>query len=305
MSIWMSWLTRWRVSIIGLLVISAVGAVAHYRLWDQQLSFWLVEAQASAAARQASVWLPGYKAVLQGKPLQGLEDDEVSGLTYRAASNSLFTVTGKHPQLVELTLDGQVMRRIDLLGFANPEGVEVLDDDRLAIIDERKRTLTTFKLDELTQRLDFAELASFDLGFADAGNKGFEGIAWDSRHARVLLGKERGPLGLFSLPFPGEDGAAGVLQALNAESLFVRDISSLSYDARTGHSLVLSDESQLLLEVDASGHPVSFISLARGMNGLKQGIGQAEGVTLDADGTIYIVSEPNLFYVLRKTSPAS
>ena len=96
-----------------------------------------------------------------------------------------------------------------------------------------------------------------------------------------------------------------MLQALNAESLFVRDISSLSYDARTGHSLVLSDESQLLLEVDASGHPVSFISLARGMNGLKQGIGQAEGVTLDADGTIYIVSEPNLFYVLRKTSPAS
>lgn len=305
MLMWTRWLARWRVAIIGLLVVAAVGAVARYRLWDQQLSFWLVEGQTPAAVREASVWLPGYKAVLQGKPLQGLEDGEVSGLTYRAASNTLFTVTGKYPQLVELTLDGQVMRRIDLLGFSNPEGVEVLDDDRLAIIDERKRTLTTFKLDELTRQLDFAELASFDLGFADAGNKGFEGIAWDSRHARVLLGKERGPLGLFSLPFPGEDGAAGVLQALNAESLFVRDISSLTYDARTGHSLVLSDESRLLLEVDASGHPVSFISLARGMNGLKQGIGQAEGVTLDADGTIYIVSEPNLFYVLRKTSPAS
>lgn len=305
MLMWTRWLAHWRVAIIGLLVVAAVGAVARYRLWDQQLSFWLVEGQTPAAAREASVWLPGYKAVLQGKPLQGLEDGEVSGLTYRAASNTLFTVTGKYPQLVELTLDGQVMRRIDLLGFSNPEGVEVLDDDRLAIIDERMRTLTTFKLDELTRQLDFAELASFDLGFADAGNKGFEGIAWDSRHARVLLGKERGPLGLFSLPFPGEDGAAGVLQALNAKSLFVRDISSLTYDARTGHSLVLSDESRLLLEVDASGHPVSFISLARGMNGLKQGIGQAEGVTLDADGTIYIVSEPNLFYVLRKTSPAS
>lgn len=305
MLMWTRWLARWRVAIIGLLMVAAVGAVARYRLWDQQLTFWLVEGQTPAAAREASVWLPGYKAVLQGKPLQGLEDGEVSGLTYRAASNTLFTVTGKYPQLVELTLDGQVMRRIDLLGFSNPEGVEVLDDDRLAIIDERMRTLTTFKLDELTRQLDFAELASFDLGFADAGNKGFEGIAWDSRHARVLLGKERGPLGLFSLPFPGEDGAAGVLQALNAESLFVRDISSLTYDARTGHSLVLSDESRLLLEVDPSGHPVSFISLARGMNGLKQGIGQAEGVTLDADGTIYIVSEPNLFYVLRKTSPAS
>lgn len=303
MSIWMTRLVRLRWLTACLLVLLVTGVVAHFRLWDQQLSFWLVESQTSLAERQTSVWLPGYKAVLQGKPLQGLEDDEVSGLTYRAASNSLFTVTGKHPQLVELTLDGQVMRRIDLLGFSNPEGVEVLDDGRLAVIDERKRTLTTFNVDVLTRSVQFADLASFDLGFADAGNKGFEGIAWDSQHERVLLGKERGPLGLFSLPFPGEDGAAGVLQPINSEQLFVRDISSLTYDARTGHTLVLSDESRLLLEVSESGDPISFISLAPGMNGLRRGIGQAEGVTMDAEGTIYIVSEPNLFFVLRKDSP--
>jgi len=302
MSIWMTRLVRLRWLTAFLLVLLVTGVVAHFRLWDQQLSFWLVESQTSPAERQASVWLPGYKAVLQGKPLQGLEDGEVSGLTYSAASNTLFTVTGKHPQLVELSLDGEVMRRVDLLGFSNPEGVEVLDDGRLAVIDERKRTLTTFNLDVLTRSVQFADLASFDLGFADAGNKGFEGIAWDSQHERVLLGKERGPLGLFSLPFPGEDGAAGVLQSINSEQLFVRDISSLTYDARTGHTLVLSDESRLLLEVNESGDPISFISLAPGMNGLRRGIGQAEGVTMDAEGTIYIVSEPNLFFVLRKDS---
>lgn len=287
-----------------LLLLMALILLAGYRHWDDRLRFWFKQQQASPAEQQASIWLPGYRTVLQGKPVQGLDDDELSGLTYSAASNTLFSVTGKNPQLVELTLDGQVIRRIHLHGFSNPEGVEMLADGRLAVIDERKRTLTTFKLDALTRSLEFADLASFDLGFAKAGNKGFEGIAWDSRNERVLLGKERGPLGLFSLPFPGEDGAAGALQPLPTGHLFLRDISSLSYDARTGHALVLSDESRLLLEVDAEGEPVSFISLSGGFNGLHRGIKQAEGVTMDAAGNIYIVGEPNLFYVLSKLPPA-
>ncbi len=300
MSIWIAWLVRLRWLIVLFLLLVIVLLVMNYRHWDDRLSFWIQQQQVGVAEQQASIWLPGYKAVLQGKPLQGL--DEVSGLTYSPESDTLFTVTGKHPQLIELTLDGQVMRRIELLGFSNPEGVEMLADGRLAIIDERKRTLTTFKLGALTRSMEFADLASFDLGFADAGNKGFEGIAWDSRNERVLLGKERDPLGLFSLPFPGEDGATGALQPMSSGHLFLRDISSLTYDARTGHALVLSDESRLLLEVDEQGEPVSFISLAGGMNGLRQGIAQAEGVTMDAAGNIYIVSEPNLFYVLRKES---
>lgn len=301
MSGWLSRLLRPRMAL--LLVLVAVVLVANYRHWDDRLSFWFKEQQVSAATQQQSVWLPGYRAVLQGKPLQGL--DEVSGLTYSATSDTLFTVTGNHPQLIELSLDGQVLRRIDLHGFANPEGVEMLSGGRLAIIDERQRSLTTFKLDDLARNLDADDYPTFDLGFAGAGNKGFEGIAWDSRNERVLLGKERGPLGLFSMPFPGEDGAAGTLQPLSSGHLFLRDISSLTYDARTGHSLVLSDESRLLLEVDAQGEPVSFISLSRGMNGLRGGIEQAEGVTMDGQGNIYIVGEPNLFYVLRKepTSP--
>ena len=289
---------RW---LIVLLVVLGIGLLlANYRHWDDRLLFWLEQRQVSQAEQQQSIWLPGYRAVLQGKPVQGLEHDELSGLTYSAETNTLFSVTGNYPQLIELSLDGEVLRRIELHGFANPEGVEMLSGGRLAIIDERMRTLTTFKLGALTRSVTFTDHPSYDLGFADAGNKGFEGIAWDSRNEQVLLGKERGPLGLFIMPFPGEEGGAGALQPMASGHLFLRDISSLSYDARTGHALVLSDESQLLLEVDAQGEPVSFISLTRGMNGLHRSIGQAEGVTMDAAGNIYIVSEPNLFYVLRK-----
>lgn len=294
---------RLRLLLWLLLLVAALSAV-HLLHWDDRLFFWAQEQQVAPIEQVQNIWLPDYRAVLQGKPLQGLADEEVSGLTYSAASDTLFAVTGKTPQLIELTLDGQVMRRIDLLGFANPEGVEMLADGRVAIIDERMRTLTTFKLDALTRHIAFAEQPSVDLGFADAGNKGFEGLGWDSRNKRLLLAKERDPLGLYSLPFPAEDGLAATLQPINSAHLFLRDISSLSYDARTGHMLVLSDESRLLLEVDEQGEVASFISLARGTNGLRRSISQAEGVTIDAAGTIYIVSEPNLLYVLRKEPAA-
>lgn len=293
---------RWWLSCGFLLVV--VGVVIHARSLDQRLWFWLHEIQVPTSEQQSSVWLPGYKAVLQAKEIAGLEDDELSGLTYSAQTNTLFTVTGKYPQLVELSLSGEVLRRIDLHGLSNPEGVEMISDGRLAVIDERQHTLTTFKITELTRSLEAADNPSYELGFADAGNKGFEGIAWDPVHNRVLLGKERDPMGLFSLPLPGAEGSSGGLQELPSSQLFLRDISSLTYDVRTGHSLVLSDESRLLLEVNAAGEPISFISLGRGMNGLRAGIAQPEGVTMDAEGNIYIVAEPNLFYVLHKDPEA-
>ena len=82
--------------------------------------------------------------------------------------------------------------------------------------------------------------------------------------------------------------------------LFVRDLSSLQYDEGSGHLLALSDESRLVLELDVDGEPISSLSLLRGMQGLKRSVPQAEGLAMDEAGTLYLVSEPNLFYVFRK-----
>lgn len=292
-------LSRPRYWLLGCTLLVA-GVLVQTQHWDDRAQLWWQERSTPLAERLASVWLPGYRAVVQGKALAGLEEDETSGLTYNPRTGTLFTVTGKHPLLVELSRDGEILRRISLKGFADPEGVEMMDNGRMAIVDERRRQLTTFTLRDSDLELDAEDFPGFDLGFADAGNKGFEGLGWDSRSHSLLLGKERGPLGLFSLPFPGEDGAAGVMQPLLAGNLGLRDISSLSVDERTGHLLVLSDESRLLLELDRRGQPVSFLSLSGGLNGLDQAIEQAEGVAVDENGDIYIVAEPNLFYRFSK-----
>ena len=298
-----SWLRLLRRS--TLLLATGAGALAtiYFSHWDDRFWLLLKERATPVAQRLSSVWLPDYQAVIEAKALPGLAEDETSGLTYNPASGTLFAVTGRNPSLVELSRDGEVLRRIELRGFSDPEAVEVLDAGRMAIVDERRSTLLAFDLEQLAPTLYAENLQAHPLGFADAGNKGFEGMAWDARSQTLLLAKERAPLGLFSMPFASDEQEVGALSALSYGNLGVRDISSLSIDPRTGHTLVLSDESRLLLELDRSGEPVSFLSLSAGLNGLARSIRQAEGVAMDEQGDIYIVAEPNLFYRFRRARP--
>lgn len=291
-----------RYSLLGAALILGGGALRYLHL-DDRAQLWLSERNLSKGEQADSIWLPGYRAVLQGKPLAGLENDEASDLAYNPVTRTLFTVTGKTPMLVEISREGDVLRRIPLNGFANLEGVAVLENGNVAVTDERRRTLSIFTLDPLTRELDVNDADEFDLGFADSGNKGFEGIAWDPAQGRLLLGKEREPTAMFSLASDGSRSLAGELQPLPSYGLGMRNLSALSVDPRTGHVLALSAQSNLLLELDEAGEPVSFISLLGGFNGLESRIPRAEGVAMDEAGDIYMVSEPNLFYVFRRSAP--
>lgn len=293
---------RLRHSLIALTLPMLLAGLIHWQHWDDQARLWWQQRDQPQSVRQASVWLPDYRVSIDGKPLIGLDDDETSDLAYSPSSGTLFTVTGRNPTLVELSRRGEVLRRIALHGFSNPEGVAILENGQVAIIDERRRNLSLFNLTPQTRELNLDDGSPLDLGFADAGNKGFEGIAWDPAQQRVLLGLERSPA-LFSLGSDGQHLLDHPLQALANEHLDMRNLSALSVDPRTGHLLVLSAQSRLLLELDEHGEPVSFLTLRDGDNGLNQGIPRAEGVAMDDQGTLYMVSEPNLFYVYQRQSP--
>ncbi|BAN46047.1 SdiA-regulated domain-containing protein [Metapseudomonas resinovorans] len=297
---------RRRRTLLGLaFALAGITLLTRYMHWDDRALLWLGEQQLSQEQRAEAIWLPGYTAVLQRKPLEGLEEGETSDLAFNPVTGTLFTVTGKSPTLVELSREGDVLRKIPLKGFSNPEGVAVLEGGHVAVTDERRRTLSIFELDPQTRELRAGSTPEFDLGFPDSGNKGFEGIAWDPTKGRLILGKERGPVALFSLGSDGSDNLGDMLSPLPSYGLGMRNLSALSIDPRTGHLLVLSAQSNLLLELDEKGDPVSFISLLGGMNGLDRRIPRAEGVAMDESGDIYMVSEPNLFYVFRKDLVAS
>ncbi|WP_223546819.1 SdiA-regulated domain-containing protein [Pseudomonas sp. A-B-19] len=287
---------RWQIWLL-LVVVVAYG-VAFAMHWDARGVLWVKEQFKSPAERQASIWLPDYRAVIDAKPLPGMEKDEASDLAYDPRTKTLFSVMGKNPFLVELNLQGDVLRKMPLVGWSNPEGVTVLGDGRLAIVDERNHLIAIVKVNADTRELNITDFPTYDLGPSKDQNKAFEGVTWDSRNQQLLLGEERPPA-LFA--WKGDSKVlTGDKVKLASHALDIRNLSALAIDPRTGHMLVLSADSHLLLEMDNKGGQVSFITLLRGFNGLKNTIPRAEGVTMDEAGTLYMVSEPNLFYRFEK-----
>ncbi|MGE7994380.1 SdiA-regulated domain-containing protein [Pseudomonas sp. NPDC089554] len=253
---------------------------------------------------EQSIGLDRYQVVIEAQPIEGLDDD-LSALTYDPDRKTLFTVTNARSELIELSLDGRILRRVPLTGFGDPEAVEYIGPNSYVITDERQQRLIRVRLDDDTLFLDANDAEQLTLGIGLNGNKGFEGLAYDSKGNRLFVAKERDPMMIYEVHgFPHQNPeqpyAVHVVQDRKRDSrLFVRDLSSLQFDERSGHLLALSDESRLVVELDAKGKPLNTMSLRKGFQGLKQSVPQAEGIAMDDAGTIYLVSEPNLFYVFK------
>ena len=287
---------------LGLTSLLVIGLAAHeFRLFERgwfNLKTWWQPAE-------QGIGLGRYQVVLEAQPIEGLDDD-ISALTYDPERKTLFSVTNKRSELIELSLDGRILRRVPLTGFGDPEAVEYVGSNSFVITDERQQRLIRVRLDDDTLFLDANDAEQLTLGIGLNGNKGFEGLAYDSAGKRLFVAKERDPMVIYEVHgFPHENPeqpyAVHVVQDRKRDSrLFVRDLSSLQFDERSGHLLALSDESRLVVELDVKGKPLSTLSLSKGYQGLKKTVPQAEGIAMDDAGTIYLVSEPNLFYVFKQ-----
>ncbi len=297
------------ISFKSLLVLLALVTALLLILWGQEFRVferaWFNVRQ-PAEAPGSTLWLDDYRVTREAKVIEGLHDD-VSALAYDPVRKSLFTVTNQNSRLIELSLDGKVLREIGLVGFGDPEAVEYVAPGVFVIADERPQRLVEVRIDDATTQVDAADGQQLSLGLEmEAKNKGFEGLAYDLTGQRLFIAKERDPLRIYEVHgFPHLDpqrpSAIRVVDDRERDAgLFVRDLSSLQYDARTGHLLALSDDSRLVVEMDAKGEPVSSLSLVGGQQGLEKSVPQAEGIAMDENGVIYMISEPNLFYIFEK-----
>lgn len=275
--------------------------------WPQQAYFYLSSQLHASEWAGRSVWLPDYKVVIDAQPVKGIESD-LSALSYDFDHDRLIAVTNAGAmKLAVLSKAGELLAQYPMTGFQDVEGVAYLGGGLVAVSDENFQQIDFFTLPEQPgQGIDARDAQSFALEInPSVHNKGFEGLTYDPDHDRLFIGKERGPRQIYEVTGV-RASLAGKLQlkvidhtAWVKRSVFGTDISDLHYDRKSGHLLVLSEESKLIMELDGQGKLVCFRSLG-GFGDLKHAAPQAEGMTMDADGNLYVGSEPNLFYRFEK-----
>ncbi|MFZ6044887.1 SdiA-regulated domain-containing protein [Pseudomonas sp. CR3202] len=292
----------------GLTALALVGVASANFHWHERAWFYVTSSLNADQWKSRSVWLPDYRVDVEARPVAGIDDD-LSAIDFAPDRKRLLAVTNAPPiKLVEMDRDGTITAQYPMNGFEDVEGLAYMGDGLVVVTDETQQQLVFFRMPEQPgQAIDKQDSQTLALPLkSSAHNKGFEGVAYDPAHDRIFVAKERDPRQLYAIS--GVKASLGGKLQLKVEdlsdwierSVFATDISDLHFDARTGHLLVLSHESRLVIELGENGEMVSFRTLLGHFSDLKKSAGQAEGLTLDDEGTLYVVSEPNLFYRFRK-----
>ncbi|MFV0490462.1 MAG: SdiA-regulated domain-containing protein [Pseudorhodobacter sp.] len=245
-----------------------------------------------------------------GMVIDGIEGN-LSGLTWVAGSDTLFAAINDPPEVVELATSGDLLRRMPVVGARDVEGITHVAGDRFVLADEGTQTLHWVEIAPDAQVIDLAEAPRLHLGIDAVRNMGFEGLSWDSVDQRLVIVQEMLPLRVLEVSGI-EEALAGArldisvrdLQSRNGARLFMRDLSSVTLHEKTGHLLLLSEMSAMLVEYDRQGKAIGVLDLELGGAGFERTVPQAEGVAMGKDGEIYIVSEPNLLFRLVRDKPA-
>jgi len=291
-----------KVWIPSLLLALGIGVAWHFKL--ASLMYYLAIAGGiDAKSLEPQLGLSNYSVSIQALPIQGVERN-LSGLTFNASTGTLFSVINRPPKVVELSLDGRLLREIPIIGAIDPEGITHVSGKFFVITEEDSQQIFRVQIDQQTRVIQKSEMPRLGLAIDFLENLGFEGVSWDAKNKRLFVSKEKAPLRIIEISglmeaFEGQ----GVLnlqikewKSPKAATLFMTDISSVSFHEKTGTLLILSDESAVIVEYAADGRPLGILPMWTGRHGLTRGVPQAEGLAVGPGGEIFIVSEPNLFY---------
>ncbi len=197
----------------------------------------------------------------------------------------------------------------------DPEGLTYIGNNTYVVASERIEDIfkvTSGTTDGDRNYTSFATAPQISVG-ADSDNKGLEGIAFNKVTGDYFGVKETDPQLIYKVSGAnwGTETAA-VTNPFDIGTLGLTTLSDIAVLSNGGFSgstannlLILSGTSQVIMEVTQTGTLVGSYSLAslKSLVDPTNAGGKFEGMTLDADGNIYLVSDdgdgPNQSYMVK------
>ncbi len=246
-----------------------------------------------------SIDLGGYQQVAGPIQVENIFAD-LSGVTYNPLTNTLFMITNKNAKIFETDLSGGFIRRITLNNFNDPESIAHIDGNTFAITEERLGRVLYISISSNTSSLNLNNMPYTQLP-GISNNEGLEGVTYNPDTESYYAVKEKSPRRLFR--YNGTSISPNLLPTceIQANSFGMSDVSDVFHLAMpSGLSnlevsdkiLILSDESNRAVEIDDNCNLYSTLFLPSSGT-------QHEGITMDNNGTIYVVSEPNMLYIFE------
>ena len=247
----------------------------------------------------------------------------------------MFVVGDGGTSVVQVTKTGQLIDSMTLAPGPSPQGTDFFDTEgityvgggKFVLMEERDRqaNLFTYTAGGILRKTD---VQTVKLG-TTVGNIGLEGISYDPLTSGFIFVKEADPQSIFQtgIDFVAGTATNGSPTATSSTNLFnpplanladfsdvfaLSNLPSLSGQPDFSHLLVLSQESGQIVNIDRSGTVSSSLTIVSDPgNPLSVADQTHEGLTMDRDGNLYVVSEngggdidhPQLWVYAPSTAP--
>jgi len=226
-------------------------------------------------------------------------DNDLSGVTLNNNTNNLYMIEDDNGMIWESDIDFNYIRTIIGAEFGDAEDIIYLNNDEYAIVTEEGKLFIGY----LYYGENNIDINNFQIiTFSDhEGNDGAEGVTYDSLSQIFYIVKEKEPMEfyVFQRPNHGNDTTITVEIPFDAEIEFsgiISDLSSIAFDYRTNRVLIVSDESQKIIDVNPSNGMVLGEIILSGME-------QPEGLCFINDNhDLLIVGEPNYYTIYSNMS---
>ena len=248
-------------------------------------------------------------------PVNNLLCQEASGVTYNWDTDTLFIVGDGGVSITQVSKTGQLIDTMTMAQgssaqvteFYDTEGLTYIGNGQFVMSEERDRQLVKFTYAAGTT-LTRANTQTVKIG-TFVPNTGTEGLSYDPLTSGYIVLKEITPIGIFQTGVDFNAGTAtnGSPTTENSTNLFdpallglsdvadvfaLSNLPSLNGQPLYNNLLVLGQENAKVLNVDRSGNIINSLTIVSDAgNPLDVASQQHEGLTMDRDGKLYIVSE--------------